>query len=79
LDDTRCYPDELPFTLHFEFSREQTRKLLGFPVKSGGGDFSFLYGTVPLWDKYFYKDFSLHIQFYENLESVELITIDSLV
>ncbi|WP_295800323.1 hypothetical protein [Mucilaginibacter sp.] len=71
------FSDKLPFDLSFTFSRFETRQILGFPNTSGGGDFSFLYGITPQWDKYFCDGFNLHLQFSEGESSIELITLDS--
>jgi len=69
------FTDDLPFDLNFSDSQFQTQQLLGKPSLSGGGDFSFLYGTAPIWDKYAFKNYSLHLQFSESLNRIELITI----
>jgi len=74
-DDVKRFPENLPFALNFELSKEQSRKLLGQPQKSGGGGFSFLYGTVPDWDKYLFERFSLHVQFSEDNNAIDLVTI----
>jgi len=71
------FSDKLPFDLKFSFSRTKTRQILGQPQKVGGGDFSFLYGIAPPWDKYCYDSFNLHLQFSEDQNEIELITIDS--
>jgi len=72
------FSDGLPLNLDFSFSRIKSKQVLGTPGKSGGGGFSFIYGTIPPWDKYFYDKFSLHLQFSEDQNEIELITIDSL-
>ncbi|MEO6978539.1 MAG: hypothetical protein ABJA76_05470 [Mucilaginibacter sp.] len=71
------FSDKLPFDLNFTLSRFEIRRILGFPGTSGGGDFSFLYGITPQWDKYFCDGFNLHLQFSEDESKIELITLDS--
>jgi len=77
-DHIKRFSDKLPFDLSFELSKEQTRRKFGEPQQSGGGDFSFLYGITPNWDKYFFENFSLHFQFSEDEGAIDVITIDSL-
>ncbi|MDB5123560.1 MAG: hypothetical protein JWP94_1689 [Mucilaginibacter sp.] len=76
-DDIHRFPYELPFDLNFSLSRNDTRLILGPPNKSGGGDFSFIYGITPPWDKYVYDKFSLHLQFFEDHSEIALLTIGS--
>lgn len=77
-EKTSRYIDNLPFNLDFSFTNNQTRLLLGEPDLSGGGDFSFLYGDTPAWDKYLFENYTLHIQFSEVDKSIDLLTIDSI-
>jgi hypothetical protein len=65
----------LPLDLEFSFSREKSRTILGKPNFVGGGDFSFLYGLTPAWDKYLFKDFSLHLQFSKGENEIDLVTV----
>jgi len=74
---TNQFTDELPFGLDFSLLKSDTRKILGEPAMSGGGGYSALYGQVPLWDKYLYDCFSLHLQFSEDQKTLDLITIGS--
>ncbi|EHQ24334.1 hypothetical protein [Mucilaginibacter paludis] len=72
------FEGNLPFNLDFSFSQQDTRSLLGMPNSSGGGDFSFLYGVVPDWDKYLFDSYSLNLQFSKDKLTIDLITVDSL-
>jgi hypothetical protein len=76
-DGIKAFKGKLPFNLEFNFSRSHSREKLGIPNQVGGGDFSFLYGITPPWDKYFYEAFNLHLQFSEDQNKIDLITIDS--
>jgi hypothetical protein len=71
------FADKLPFDFNFDFSRNNVRLLLGVPDLSGGGDFSFIYGTTPPWDKYFFENFKMHLQYSSGEKSIELFTIES--
>jgi hypothetical protein len=76
--DIQRFSDQLPFNLNFDLSKDQTRSIFGEPHQFGGGDFSFLYGITPNWDKYFFENFDLHFQFSEDETAIDLITIGSL-
>ncbi|MBO9684119.1 MAG: hypothetical protein J7502_15880, partial [Flavisolibacter sp.] len=71
------FNDVLPYNLDFNNSQSMTRQLLGEPDKIGGGDVNIIFGKTPPWDKYLYTNYSLHIQFSEDLNSIDLVTIDS--
>ncbi|RQO65415.1 hypothetical protein DBR40_23600 [Pedobacter sp. KBW01] len=73
--DISQYKGELPHNLSFNYSQKETRELLGIPDKMGGGDFSFLYGKTPEWDKYFYDGITLHIQFSAEKDTITLVTV----
>lgn len=71
------FVDKLPFDFNFDFSRNDVRMLLDVPDLSGGGDFSFIYGKTPPWDKYLFENFKLHLQYSSDEKSIELLTIES--
>ncbi len=71
------YKDNLPLNLKFNFNRRQITGLFGIANVSGGG-FEDMYGYVNIWDKYYYKNFSLHIQYSKDKGHVELITLGTL-
>ena len=76
--DIEEFKDELPFSLMFSYSQNKAREMLGIPNFVGEEGFSFLYGTIPPWDKYIYSNFSLHVQFTVNREEISLVTIEAL-
>jgi hypothetical protein len=73
------FKGELPFDLNFSNSREFARKIFGKPLSSGGGDSEVvgLYSKTPFWDRYTFGNYILHLQFTEDLEGIELITLYS--
>jgi hypothetical protein len=71
------FAEELPFNLNFSFSRADVQRLLRVVNFSGGGNFSFLYGPAPIWDKYLFENLSLHLQYSPDEKNIELVTIDS--
>ena len=77
-EDINEFTGNLPCNLQFSLSRDKVRSMLSLPSASGGGGFSFLYGTTPFWDKYIFDDYTLHLQFSKNLERVDLITLEGL-
>jgi hypothetical protein len=68
------FTGELPFDLDFFYSMDSMRKKLGFPNTFGGGDSSVLYGKTPYWDRYEFPKFFLHLQFSNDLKSIDLVT-----
>jgi hypothetical protein len=75
--ENKEYNGEIPFSLKFSTPRHMIREVLGEPNKSGGGHFDLL-GAVPKWDKYYFNDFSLHLQYSIDESKIDLITIASL-
>jgi hypothetical protein len=76
-DISNKFTDRLPLDVDFSCARNDVRQLLGTPNLTGGGNFSFLYGTTPPWDKYFFDDFKLHLQYSPDETNIELVTIES--
>ena len=74
---TNQFIDILPFDLKFSNTNKETRLLFGEPDQCGGGEKSILYSKTKNWDKYFFEDFSLHLQFSDIDCSIDLITIIS--
>jgi hypothetical protein len=71
------YESEIPMGLIFSMSQSTIKEKLGEPAKSGGG-YRDILCTIPMWDKYFFKGFSLHLQYSEWGSKIDLITIGSL-
>jgi hypothetical protein len=71
------YRDEIPLGLILSMSQTAKMKRLGEPVRSGGGN-RVIFGAFPAWDKYYFKRFSLHLQYSEVRNKIDLITINSL-
>ncbi len=70
------YKGELPKFINFEMNRELINTHLGSSNSSGGGEFVRPYGIIPYWDKYYYGNFSLHIQYNLEMSEIELITLE---
>lgn len=68
---------DLPFNISFSLSQEETRTIFGNPQALGGGEPSIFSGIVPYWDRYSFELLTLHFQFTESLDGIELITISS--
>jgi hypothetical protein len=75
-DEIKQFTGILPRNLKFEMPPEIVHQTLGNPDISGGG--GFFVGRIPVWNKYLFENYSLHIQYTEDLSSIELITIMSL-
>lgn len=74
---TSGYKGEVPLKLNFSMAQDSVRRQLGNPIK-GGGEYRDIWGDVPLWDKYFFDGYTLHIQYTSDKFGIELITIGSL-
>lgn len=77
-DGCSMFKGELPFNLQFSYSRDEVRSRLGMPKKSGGGKTVLYIGYTPYWDKYFLDGCTLHFQYSNDDNSIQLITIGSL-
>ena len=61
----------------FSMNRESVKNILGEPNRTGGG-YKAVWGMVPLWDKYYFEKYFLHLQYSQKCGSIDLITIGSL-
>jgi hypothetical protein len=76
-NETKRYRGIIPFDLKFSMSRTVINRKFGRPDRKGGGYTDFL-GTLPVWDKYFLKNCSLHIQYATDTNSIDFIALASL-
>jgi len=77
-DSGQIFKGEIPFDIKFSFSRETIHAILNKPQKSGGGHEILYMGYINHWDKYYFENFSLHLQYSIDNSSIDLITIASL-
>jgi hypothetical protein len=70
------FKDELPNDLNFEMDIKSVLELLGFPNRNGGG-YKDIFGEVPLWNKYYFDGYVLHIQYTSFDKSIDMVTISS--
>jgi len=77
IDGANQFEDALPLNIKFFQTRSEMRGIFGRPNESGGGEKSFLYEKTKDWDKYFFDEFSLHLQFADIDCSIDLVTIIS--
>ena len=77
-EGSKNFNEELPFKIKFSYCRNDVRKILGQPNKSGGGHKSLYIGHIPYWDKYFFETYTLHFTYSESKDSIDMITIASL-
>ncbi len=75
--DSKAYTDKLPNGISFCLSRENIHSLFGVPDKTGGGEFNVFFGRVKKWDKYFYADYSVHLEYSDSEDKILLITCAS--
>lgn len=74
-DERKEFIDKLPFNLKFSFAKEDVRGIFGDPKRTGGGHSLFPFGIIPLWDKYYFEQFSLHVQYSTDQMSLTLVTV----
>ncbi len=69
--------DLIPLGLSFDITKEMVRSMLGEPDREGKPGARTALGDVPLWDLYNKENYSINIQYRNNVEcsDVELITI----
>lgn len=77
-ENEKEFQGSLIYNLKFSFSKEEVFKLLGHANKTGGGENNFFMGYINVWDKYYFKNYSLRIEYTEDLKNITLITIASL-
>ena len=72
------YANALPAGLSFSMNREEVRKLLGEPDRSGEeGEVLFL-GKKPAWDSFFEGSFRIHVEYNFGQSALQLITITAM-
>ena len=75
---SKGFKNELPFKLSFNNTRNELIKTLGEPNVTGGGYDDQIFGYIDLWDKYYLKEYSLHVKYANRGDSIKLITLGSL-
>jgi hypothetical protein len=73
-----CFKGDLPLGIVFSWSREKIQASFGIPKKSGGGHRDIHYGFIPVWDKYLFDTYSLHLEYSKDEKNISLLTIASL-
>lgn len=73
-----CFSLILPKELEFSDSRLIVQSKLGKPNRSGGGVNDLYLGYIHAWDKYYFQEYSLHLEYSENNDTIRIITIGSL-
>jgi hypothetical protein len=77
-DGSSMFKADLPHNLNFSFNRTKVRQTLGVPQRSGGGQTILYIGYTANWDKYFFDRYTLHLQYANDNNSIQLLTIASL-
>lgn len=76
--DSEMFRNALPHGVDFSFSRSDVQNSFGMPTKSGGGNRNLLFGNIPVWDKYYLDNYSIHFQYSADERSIDLVTLMSL-
>ena len=61
--------------ISFAHSQLAVRKRLGLPESTGGGEVIPFLGKGTKWDRYKRQDYSLHIRYAEDEQSIDLISL----
>lgn len=72
LDEYSAYQGQLPDGIGFGHSRTEVRKRLGKPEQSGAASKR---DQIPPWDRYNFGTYGLHVQYSDNEQSIELVTL----
>jgi hypothetical protein len=70
-----AFAGTLPEGILFTDSRQAVQRRLGAPSASGGGTETQFFGKVPTWDRFDRSSYSLHVQYVEGDEAVNLVTL----
>jgi hypothetical protein len=71
------FQDNIIHDLNFEMDQSAIIRTLGDPKRTGGG-YTDIFGEVPIWDKYIYNAYSLHLEYSISTGKLDLITFGSL-
>jgi hypothetical protein len=75
--DDKTFLGLIPYNLSFAMSQTSIRSIFGIPDRRGGG-FIHLTSLIPIWDKYYFSNHSVHLQYSTSKESIDMITLASL-
>lgn len=76
--DYNCFNEALPNGLQFSDTRQIVHTKLGKPDIKGGGISDIYMSYIHEWDKYYFQEFSLHLEYNENNNGIRILTIGSL-
>ncbi|MGZ3776388.1 MAG: hypothetical protein ACXVI9_01950 [Mucilaginibacter sp.] len=71
------FPGDLPYSLKFTYGINDVRKLMGVPDNTSGDYKVPAFGGKRSWDKYFFNNYTLHIQYSNQEDYIELVTVES--
>jgi hypothetical protein len=69
------FAGDLPEGVSFSNSRGSLQNRLGKPFASGGGNVIQFFGKALAWDRFDRSDYSLHVQYGDNLAAINLVTL----
>jgi len=69
------FAGELPEGISFTDNRRLIHSRLGQPSASGGGTIIQFFGKAPKWDRFDRASYSLHIQYGDGYETVDLVSL----
>jgi hypothetical protein len=76
--DHGSFRGKIPFELNFSYSRKEVVEVLGIAHLNGGGHSDAFLGYINNWEKYIYPDLTLVIEYSNQYEKIEMLTISSL-
>jgi len=75
VDQYREFASELPEGITFRDSRSSVQVRLGKPDASGGGTVIQFLGKAPKWDRFDRQHYTLHIQYTDAEEAINLVSL----
>ncbi|MGN7999952.1 hypothetical protein [Sphingomonas sp. 22176] len=69
------FPFRVPLGLTFDMSRDVVRSHLGSPEESSEAGRVLVLGWKPAWDNFVRDGFKLHVEYSEDLTSVQMFTV----
>ncbi len=75
--DKKDFIGDPPNELSFDMSKKLVNAIFGIPNRQSGGIIIPIYGYATFWDKYYFDNYTLHLTYNKDSNSIDLITLAS--